>query len=88
MCAELMLTLRHADCLKDLQRILHKDDAVQRPAFLMLGDFNLAKTDLVPLMVTHPEDLEVVYNSRTSCYRQASYQQCFARLTKPLLLLQ
>ena len=54
-----------ADCLKDLQRILHKDDPVQRPAFLALGGFNLAKTDLVPLMVTFPGDVDVVYNART-----------------------
>ena len=36
---------------------------MQRPAFFALGGFNIAKTDLVPLIVSYPDDADVVYNA-------------------------
>ena len=63
-----------AECLKDLQRFLHRDDPVQRPAFFALGSFNLAKTDLVPLIVHYPDDADVVYNACAAPPAQRSYR--------------
>jgi timeless len=54
----------HADCLKDLQRFLRKDDPDMRPVFFKLGGFHLAANDLVPLVVTYPNEHDVVYNAR------------------------
>lgn len=31
--------------------------------FLFLGQCNIAKTDLVPIIVTHQDDLDMVYNA-------------------------
>jgi hypothetical protein len=57
-----------ADCLKDLQRFLRKDDPDTRPVFFKLGGFHLAANDLVPLVVTYPTEHEVVYNAR-ECFQ-------------------
>lgn len=51
-------------CLKDLQGFFRFDDQVERPAFFAVSKYNFAKTDLVPLLVTYPEDYDVVYNTR------------------------
>ena len=40
------------------------DDWEQRPAFFAVSKYNLARSDLVPLIVTHPEDHELVYSAR------------------------
>lgn len=54
-------------CLKDLQGFFRFDDQVERPAFFAVSKYNFAKTDLVPLLVTYPEDYDVVYNTRACC---------------------
>lgn len=53
-----------AGCLKDLQAMLRGDDEEERPAFFAISQFNLARSDLVPLITTYPDDHEVVYNAR------------------------
>ena len=52
-----------AACLKDLQRFLRKDDPDTRAAFFKLGQFNVAKSDLVPIIVTYAHDTDLVYNA-------------------------
>lgn len=52
-----------AACLKDLQRLLRQDTDT-REAFQVLGQYNIAKSDLVPLIVTYPKDTDVIYNAR------------------------
>jgi hypothetical protein len=54
-------------CLKDLQRFLRRDDPATRPAFTHLARFNLAKSDLVPLLMRCAEDEEVVTHAREFC---------------------
>lgn len=51
-------------CLKDLQRFLRRDDPATRPAFTLLSRFNLAKSDLVPLLTRYADDEEVVVQAR------------------------
>lgn len=53
-----------AGCLRDLQRFFRYDDPESRPAFFAVSKYNFARSDLVPLIVTYPEDYEVVYNAR------------------------
>lgn len=53
-----------AGCLRDLQRFFRYDDPEARPAFFAVSKYNFARSDLVPLIVTYPEDYEVVYNAR------------------------
>ncbi|GAB4821374.1 hypothetical protein N2152v2_008420 [Parachlorella kessleri] len=50
-------------CLKDLQRFFRDDDPEMRPAFFAVHKYNFARSDLVPLIVTHPDEYEVVYNA-------------------------
>ena len=52
-----------AACLKDLQRFLRQDDPETRAAFFKLGQFNVAKTDLVPIIVGAAGDTDLVYNA-------------------------
>ncbi|KAI8102240.1 hypothetical protein M9435_005846 [Picochlorum sp. BPE23] len=54
-------------CLKDLQGFFRFDDQVERSAFFAVSKYNFAKTDLVPLLVTYPEDYDVVYNTLKVC---------------------
>lgn len=54
-----------AACLKDLQRFLRFDDPDTREAFFAVSKYNLTRSDLVPLIVTYPDDYEVVYNAST-----------------------
>ena len=54
-------------CLKDLQNFFRHDDAEYRHAFFAIHKYNFAKTDLVPLLVTYPDDYEVVYNTLKVC---------------------
>lgn len=56
----------HAACLKDLQRFLRKDDQDTRDVFFKLGDFDIVRNDLVPLIVSFPDEHDVVYNARKS----------------------
>ena len=51
-------------CLRDLQRFLRADDQEERPAFFAVHAKRLARSDLVPLVVTYPEDYGVVYSAR------------------------
>ena len=51
------------ECLKDLQRFLRRDDVFERPVFHRLGQWDLVSTDLVPLIVHHQDDADVVYNA-------------------------
>jgi hypothetical protein len=44
--------------------MLRGDDEEERPAFFAISQFNLARSDLVPLITTYPDDHEVVYNAR------------------------
>lgn len=53
-----------AACLRELQRMLRGDDPRERPIFFAAGKLNLARTDLVPLIVTYPDDYDVVFNAR------------------------
>ena len=53
-----------AACLRDLQAIFRGDDAAERPAFFAVSKYNFARSDLVPLIVTYPEDYDVVFNAR------------------------
>ena len=53
-----------AESLRDLQRFFRGDDPEQRPAFFAVGHYNFARSDLVPLIVTYPDDYDVVYNAR------------------------
>ena len=52
-----------AECLKDLQRFLRRDDPEKRPAFFTLSKTNIAKSDLVPLLSAYPDNKEIVFNS-------------------------
>lgn len=45
-----------AGCLRDLQRMLREDDPEERPAFLAAARYNFARSDLVPLLTTYPDD--------------------------------
>ena len=49
------------ECLKDLQRLLRRDDA-ERGAFLRLGRTRLVQTDLIPLLVHCAHERDVAYN--------------------------
>ena len=51
------------ECLKDLQRFLRQDNEVERPAFFALCTTNVAKSDLVPLLATYPDNHEIVFNA-------------------------
>lgn len=58
--------------MKDLQRLLRQDESETREAFQVLGQYNIAKSDLVPIIVTYPKDTDIVYNSRkpgSSCVK-------------------
>ena len=52
-----------AACLKDLQRLLRQDESEGKEAFQVLGQYNIAKSDLVPIIVTYPKETEIVYNA-------------------------
>lgn len=52
-----------AACLKDLQGFFRYDDPEERPAFFAVSKYNFARSDLVPLIVTYPEDYDVIYNA-------------------------
>ena len=54
-------------CLKDLQAFFRHDDSEHRHAFFAIHKYNFAKTDLVPLLVTYPDDYDVVYNTLKVC---------------------
>ena len=54
-------------CLKDLQGLFRHDDPEHRHAFFAIHKYNFARTDLVPLLVTYPDDYEVVYNTLKVC---------------------
>jgi len=54
-----------AACLKDLQRLLRQDESETREAFQVLGRYNIAKSDLVPMIVTFPKETDIVYSART-----------------------
>lgn len=49
-----------AGCLRDLQRMLREDDPEERPAFLAAARYNFARSDLVPLLTTYPDDEALV----------------------------
>ena len=67
-CSTVKLTsTAFAECLKDLQRFLRQDHPETRPAFTALSKYNLARADLVPLIVSYPEDVDLVYNARKTC---------------------
>jgi hypothetical protein len=53
-----------ADNIKDLARWLRRDDPDTRDVFFKLGEFDTARSDLVPIIVTHPDDADLVYNVR------------------------
>jgi hypothetical protein len=53
-----------AGCLRDLQRFFRYDDPEHRPAFFAVSKYNFARSDLVPLVVTYPDDYDVLYNAR------------------------
>lgn len=51
-------------CLKDLQAFLRHDSPETREAFFALGGYNIARNDLVPILMGHPGDTELVFNAR------------------------
>lgn len=53
-----------AGCLQDLQRFFRHDDPEARPAFFAVSKYNFARSDLVPLITSYPDDYDVVYNAR------------------------
>lgn len=53
-----------AGCLHDLQRFFRYDDPEERPSFFAVSKYNFARSDLVPLIITYPDDYDVVYNAR------------------------
>lgn len=71
-------------CLKDLQGFFRFDDQVERPAFFAVSKYNFAKTDLVPLLVTYPEDYDVVYNTR-ACHGCCMQTRVFLNHVRVLL---
>ncbi|KAL4855933.1 Protein timeless [Chlorella vulgaris] len=50
-------------CLHDLQRFFRYDDPEERPSFFAVSKYNFARSDLVPLIITYPDDYDVVYNA-------------------------
>jgi len=50
--------------LKDLQRLLRQDESETKEAFQILGHYNIATSDLVPIIVTYPKETDIVYNAR------------------------
>lgn len=50
-------------CLKDIQRFLRNDDSQSRETFFTLGEFDIAKHHLMPLITTYPGDVDVVFNA-------------------------
>lgn len=66
-------------CLKDLQGFLKYDDPVERPAFFAVAKYNFTKTDIVPLLVTYPEEYELVYNALKVCTHLTMPSQDIAR---------
>ncbi|KFM27204.1 Timeless-like protein [Auxenochlorella protothecoides] len=55
------------ECLRDLQRMLRDDDPEERPAFFAASKFNFARTDLVPLITTHPDDEALLIQALKVC---------------------
>ena len=47
-----------------MQRFLRRDDPATRPAFTHLARFNLAKSDLVPLLTRYADDEDLVTHAR------------------------
>lgn len=43
-----------------------RQDTEAREAFQVLGQYNIAKSDIVPLIVTYVKDTDIVYNSCNS----------------------
>ncbi|KAG7667153.1 hypothetical protein NADE_003050 [Nannochloris sp. 'desiccata'] len=54
-------------CLKDLQGFFRFDDPIKRPSFFAVSKYNFARSDLVPLIVTYPEEYDIVYNALKVC---------------------
>jgi hypothetical protein len=52
-------------CLKDIQRQLRHDDRKNRDVFRLVAHLDIVRTDLVPMITTYVEDMEVVYNACT-----------------------
>ncbi|MEW5299072.1 MAG: hypothetical protein WDW36_002121 [Sanguina aurantia] len=50
-------------CLKDLQAFLRHDSPDTRDAFFVLGGYNISRNDLVPILMGHPGDTELVFNA-------------------------
>ena len=72
-----------AACLKDLQRLLRQDTET-REAFQVLGQYNIAKSDLVPIIVTYPKDTDLVYNAcKGSLVLHSQYAQQPSLLMTP-----
>lgn len=59
----LILSAANTACLKDLQAFLRHDSTETREAFFALGGYNIAKNDLVPILMGHPGDTELVFNA-------------------------
>jgi Timeless protein len=59
-----MLPPSPAACLKDLQRFLRREDEnpEKRDVTLKLGELRLVETDLIPLLLAHPSDEQLVIN--------------------------
>lgn len=46
--------------------MLRQDESETREAFQVLCQYNISKSDLVPMIVTYPTETEIVYNARES----------------------
>ncbi len=65
-----------AACLKDLQRLLRQDESETKEAFQILGHYNIATSDLVPIIVTYPKETDIVYNARELVQQHAADSFC------------
>lgn len=52
-----------SECLKDLQRLLRRDDPHTRDVFHVLGEWNVVKANLIPLILSEKGDELLVLNA-------------------------
>jgi len=63
-------------CLKDLQRLLRQDESETKEAFQILGHYNIAASDLIPIIVTYPKETDIVYNARELVQQHSADSFC------------
>lgn len=48
-------------CLQDLQRFLRRDDTETKSIHLQLGSWNLVSNQLLPILASHRDNFEIIY---------------------------